>query len=99
MKKKISDEFTRVDIRKRKIIELRKIRQNNGKSIEEYIRRFKNILRIVTREHVLHETYQVDFYIEELKPVLGYNVRRRSLINMTNAVKYAREEEEAKDAT
>jgi hypothetical protein len=95
-KHRINRDFTRPDVRRRKMIKLRKIRQNN-ESVEDYTRRFRNILRIATRGQPLPNNYQVDFYIEGLEPTIGYNVRRQNPGNLNDAVNQARREEEAKN--
>jgi hypothetical protein len=96
-KHRIDREFTRPDVRRRKMIELGKIRQNNDESVKDYTRRFRNILRIATRGNALHDDYQVDFYIRGLEPTVGYNVRRQNPANLNDAVRQARREEEARN--
>jgi hypothetical protein len=96
-KHRINRDFTRPDVRRRKMTELRRIKQNN-ESVEDYTRRFRNILRIATRGQPLQQNeYQVDFYIEGLEPTIGYNVRRQNPANLNDAVNQARREEEAKN--
>jgi hypothetical protein len=95
-KHRINRDFTRPDVRRRKMIELRRIKQNN-ESVEDYTRRFRNILRIATRGQPLQNEYQVDFYIERLEPTIGYNVRRQNPANLNDAVNQVRREEKAKN--
>jgi hypothetical protein len=95
-KHRINRDFTRPEVKRRKMIELRRIKQNN-ESVEDYTRRFRNILRIATRGQLLQNEYQVDFYIEGLEPTIGYNVRRQNPANLNDAVNQARREEEARN--
>ncbi|GET55357.1 hypothetical protein GLOIN_2v1791382 [Rhizophagus irregularis DAOM 181602=DAOM 197198] len=78
------------------MIELTRIKQEKNESVEEYTRRFRSILRIATRGQVLHELYQVNYFIQGLEPMLGYQVRRSSPANLNDAVNMARREEEAR---
>jgi hypothetical protein len=86
----------RPDVRRRKMLKLGEIRQDNG-NVEDYTRRFRNTLRIATRGQPLPNDYQVDFYIRGLEPTIGYNVRRQNPANLNDAVIQARREEEAKN--
>ncbi|GBC25359.2 hypothetical protein RIR_jg41173.t1 [Rhizophagus irregularis DAOM 181602=DAOM 197198] len=79
------------------MLELRKTRQGVNESVEEYTRRFRQILRIATRGHALADEYQVDFYIEGLEPTIGYQVRRQNPGNLNGAIEIAVREEGAKD--
>ncbi|GBC30572.2 hypothetical protein GLOIN_2v1847961 [Rhizophagus irregularis DAOM 181602=DAOM 197198] len=49
LKNKLIDRFTRKDVKRRKMIELTRIKQEKNESVEEYNRRFKSIVRIATR--------------------------------------------------
>ncbi|CAB4473761.1 unnamed protein product [Rhizophagus irregularis] len=97
LKHRIKRRFTREDVRRKKMLELRKTRQEVNKSVEEYIRRFRQILRIATRGHALADEYQVDFYIEGLEPTIGYQVRRQNPGNLNGAIEIAVREEGVKD--
>ncbi|CAB5345814.1 unnamed protein product [Rhizophagus irregularis] len=95
LKHRIKQRFTREDVRKRKMLELRKITQGVNENVEAYTIRFRQILRIATRGHALDDELQVDNYIEGLTPELGYQVRRQNPANLNDAVNTARREEEA----
>ncbi|EXX55601.1 hypothetical protein RirG_223980 [Rhizophagus irregularis DAOM 197198w] len=95
LKHRVKQRFTREDVRKRKMLELKKITQGVNENVEAYTIRFRQILRIATRGHALDEELQVDNYIEGLTPVLGYQVRRQNPANLNDAVNTARREEEA----
>ncbi|CAB4480633.1 unnamed protein product [Rhizophagus irregularis] len=95
LKHRVKQRFTREDVRKRKMLELRKITQGVNENVEAYTIRFRQILRIATRGHALDEELQVDNYIEGLTPGLGYQVRRQNPANLNDAVNTARREEEA----
>ncbi|EXX67813.1 hypothetical protein RirG_110950 [Rhizophagus irregularis DAOM 197198w] len=97
LKHRIKRRFTREDVRRKKMLELRKTRQEVNESVEEYTRRFRQILRIATREHALAEECQVDHYIEGLEPTIGYQVRRQNPANLNGAIDIAVREEGAKD--
>ncbi|EXX53547.1 hypothetical protein RirG_242900 [Rhizophagus irregularis DAOM 197198w] len=97
LKNKLIDRFTREDVKRRKMIELTRIKQEKNESVEEYTRRFRSIIRIATRGQALHDTYQVNYYIQGLEPTLGYQVRRSSPTNLNDAINIARREEEAKN--
>ncbi|CAB4492631.1 unnamed protein product [Rhizophagus irregularis] len=97
LKHRIKRRFTREDVRRKKMLELRKTRQEVNESIEEYTRRFRQILKIATRGHALADEYQVDFYIEGLEPTIGYQVRRQNPANLNGAIEIAVREEGAKD--
>ncbi|CAB4486085.1 unnamed protein product [Rhizophagus irregularis] len=97
LKHRIKRRFTREDVRRKKMLELRKTRQEVDESVEEYTRRFRQILRIATRGHALADEYQVDFYIEGLEPTIGYQVRRQNPGNLNGAIEIAVREEGAKD--
>ncbi|EXX68218.1 hypothetical protein RirG_107080 [Rhizophagus irregularis DAOM 197198w] len=64
------------------MIELTRIKQEKNESVEEYTGRFRSILRIATRG---------------LEPTLGYQVRRSNPTDLSDAIKTARGEEEAKN--
>ncbi|GET67156.1 hypothetical protein PTSG_12973 [Rhizophagus irregularis DAOM 181602=DAOM 197198] len=95
LKHRVKQRFTREDVRKRKMLELRKITQGVNENVEAYTTRFRQILRIATRGHALDDELQVDNYIEGLTPILGYQVRRQNPANLNDAVNTARREEEA----
>ncbi|CAB4484818.1 unnamed protein product [Rhizophagus irregularis] len=95
LKHRIKRRFTREDVRRKKMLELRKTRQEVNESVDT--RRFRQILRIATRGHALAEEYQVDFYIEGLEPTIGYQVRRQNPANLNGAIDIAVREEGAKD--
>ncbi|GET65667.1 hypothetical protein PTSG_12973 [Rhizophagus irregularis DAOM 181602=DAOM 197198] len=95
LKHRVKQRFTREDVRKRKMLELRKITQGVNENVEAYTIRFRQILRIATRGHALDDELQVDNYIEGLTPTLGYQVRRQNPANLNDAVNTARREEEA----
>ncbi|EXX50362.1 hypothetical protein RirG_271580 [Rhizophagus irregularis DAOM 197198w] len=97
LKNKLIDRFTREDVKRRKMIELTRIKQEKNESVEEYTRRFRSILRIATRGQVLHEMYQVNYYIQGLEPTLGYQIRRSNPANLNDGINIARREEEAKN--
>ena len=96
LKHRIKRRFTREDVRRRKMLELKKIIQGKNESVEEYTRRFRQILRIATRGNVLADELQVDFYMEGLEPMLGYQVRRENPGNLQDAINRARREEDAR---
>ncbi|EXX68336.1 hypothetical protein GLOIN_2v1765994 [Rhizophagus irregularis DAOM 181602=DAOM 197198] len=96
LRSKLINRFTREDVKRRKMIELTRIKQEKNESIEEYTRRFRSILRIATRGQALHDMYQVNYYIQGLEPTLGYQVRRSSPTNLNDAINIARREEEAR---
>ncbi|CAB4418800.1 unnamed protein product [Rhizophagus irregularis] len=96
LKTKLINRFTREDVKRRKMIELTRIKQGTNESVEEYTRRFRSILRVATRGQALHDLYQVNYFIQGLEPMLGYQVRRSSPTNLNDAVNMARREEEAK---
>ncbi|GBC43016.2 hypothetical protein GLOIN_2v1847961 [Rhizophagus irregularis DAOM 181602=DAOM 197198] len=97
LKNKLINRFTREDVKRRKMMELTRIKQEKNESVEEYTRRFRSILRIATRGQALHDMYQVNYYIQGLEPTLGYQVRRSSPTNLNDAINTARREEEAKN--
>ncbi|GBC28000.1 ribonuclease H-like domain-containing protein [Rhizophagus irregularis DAOM 181602=DAOM 197198] len=97
LKRRLIDRFTRNDIQRRKMLELTRIRQGTNESVEEYIRRFRSILRVATRGHALDDLYQVNYFIQGLDAMLGYHVRRSNPTNLNDAVNEAKREEEAKD--
>ncbi|GBC30196.2 hypothetical protein GLOIN_2v1791176 [Rhizophagus irregularis DAOM 181602=DAOM 197198] len=97
LKNKLINRFTREDVKRRKMIELTRIKQEKNESVEEYTRRFRSILRIATRGQALHDMYQVNYYIQGLEPTLGYQVRRGNPTNLNDAINIARGEEEAKN--
>ncbi|GBC15314.2 hypothetical protein GLOIN_2v1791382 [Rhizophagus irregularis DAOM 181602=DAOM 197198] len=97
LKNKLIDRFTREDVKRRKMIELTRIKQEKNKSVEEYTRRFRSILRIATRGQALHDMYQVNYYIQRLEFTLGYHVRRSNPTDLNDAINIARREEEAKN--
>jgi hypothetical protein len=72
LKNKLINRFTREDVKRRKMTELTRIKQKTNESVEEYTRRFRSILRIVTRGQALHDLYQVNYFIQGLEPMLGY---------------------------
>ena len=72
------------------------IKQGTNESVEEYARRFRSILRIATRGQVLHDLYQVNYFIQGLESYLGYQVRRDNPANLNDAINVARRKEEAK---
>ena len=96
LKSKLINRFTREDVKRRKMIELTRIKQGANESVEEYTRRFRSILRIATRGQALHDTYQANYFIQGLEPMLGYHVRRGSPTNLNDAINIARREEEAR---
>src|ERR1700722_18774887 len=96
LKHRIKRRFTREDVRRRKMLELKKIQQGKNESVEEYTRRFRQILRIATRGNALADELQVDFYMEGLEPGLGYQVRRENPGNLQDAINRARREEDAR---
>ncbi|CAB4439831.1 unnamed protein product [Rhizophagus irregularis] len=63
LKSKLINRFTREDVKRRKMIELTRIKQEINESVEEYTRRFRSILRIATRGQALHDMYQVNYFI------------------------------------
>ncbi|EXX72465.1 hypothetical protein RirG_069110 [Rhizophagus irregularis DAOM 197198w] len=71
LKHRIKRRFTREDVRRRKMLELRKTKQGINESVEDYTRRFRQVLRVATRGHALADEYQVDFYIEGLEATVG----------------------------
>ena len=97
LKDRIRRRFTREDIRRRKMIELRKTKQGVNESVEDYTRRFRQILRVATRGQALADDYQVDFYIEGLEAAIGYQVRRQNPGNLNDTINLARREEEARN--
>ena len=76
--------------------ELANIKQGMNESIENYTARFRSILRIATRGQALHDTYQVNYYIQGLEPIAKYQVRMANPANLNEAVNAARRVEEAK---
>ncbi|RIA79572.1 hypothetical protein C1645_840385 [Glomus cerebriforme] len=68
-----------------------------NESIEGYTRRFRAVLRIATRGHALENLYQVNYFIQGLESVLGYQVRKTNPANLNNAIDEARKEEEARN--
>ncbi|EXX54197.1 hypothetical protein RirG_236830 [Rhizophagus irregularis DAOM 197198w] len=97
LKHRIKRRFTREDVRRRKMLELRKTKQGINESVEDYTRRFRQVLRIATRSHALADEYQVDFYIEGLEATVGYQVRKQNPGNLNDAINLARREEEARN--
>ncbi|CAB5303780.1 unnamed protein product [Rhizophagus irregularis] len=97
LKHRIRRRFTREDVRRRKMLELRKTTQGVNENIEDYTRRFRQVLRIATRGQALANEYQVDFYIEGLEATIGYQVRRQNPGNLNDAINLARREEEARN--
>ncbi|EXX53477.1 hypothetical protein RirG_243510 [Rhizophagus irregularis DAOM 197198w] len=97
LKHRIKRRFTREDVRRRKMLELRKTKQGINESVEDYTRRFRQVLRVATRGQALADEYQVDFYIEGLEATVGYQVRRQNPGNLNDAINMARREEEAKN--
>ena len=49
LKHRIKGRFTREDVRRRKMLELRKTKQGINENVEEYTRRFRQIVRMATR--------------------------------------------------
>src|SRR6185369_15529369 len=76
LKHRIKRRFTREDVRRKKMSELRQIRQGKNENVEDYTRRFRQLLRVATRGHALPDEHQVDLYIEGLEINLGYQVRK-----------------------
>ncbi|GBC11404.2 ribonuclease H-like domain-containing protein [Rhizophagus irregularis DAOM 181602=DAOM 197198] len=97
LKHRIKRRFTREDVRRRKMLELRKTKQGINENVDDYTRRFRQVLRVATRGHALAEKYQVDFYIEGLEATVGYQVRRQNPANLNDAINLARREEEARN--
>ncbi|CAB4416254.1 unnamed protein product [Rhizophagus irregularis] len=97
LKHRIKRRFTREDVRRRKMLELRKTKQEINENVEDYTRRFRQVLRIATRGHALADEYQVDFYIEGLEATIGYQVRRQNPGSLNDAINLARREEEARN--
>ncbi|CAB4492630.1 unnamed protein product [Rhizophagus irregularis] len=97
LKHRIKRRFTREDVRRRKMLELKQTRQGVNESVEEYTRRFRQLLRIATRGHALAEEHQVDYYIEGLELSIGYQVRRQNPANLNGAIDIAVREEGAKN--
>ncbi|GET51528.1 ribonuclease H-like domain-containing protein [Rhizophagus irregularis DAOM 181602=DAOM 197198] len=87
LKRGLIDRFTRNDVQRRKMLELTRIKQGTNESVEEYIRRFRSILRVATRGHALDDLYQVNYFIQGLDAMLGYHVRRRQEKNMEEILK------------
>ncbi|GBC30533.2 hypothetical protein GLOIN_2v1765994 [Rhizophagus irregularis DAOM 181602=DAOM 197198] len=97
LKHRIKRRFTREDVRRKKMQELRKIRQGKNENVEEYTGRFRQILRIATRGHALADDCQVDYYIDGLEPAIGYQIRRQNPGNLNGAIEMAEREESARD--
>ncbi|GBC25854.2 ribonuclease H-like domain-containing protein [Rhizophagus irregularis DAOM 181602=DAOM 197198] len=97
LKHRIKRRFTREDVRRRKMLELRKTKQGINENVDDYTRRFRQVLRLATRGHALADEYQVDFYIEGLEATVGYQVRRQNPANLNDAINLARREEEARN--
>ncbi|EXX65100.1 hypothetical protein RirG_136540 [Rhizophagus irregularis DAOM 197198w] len=97
LKHRIKRRFTREDVRRRKMLELRKTKQGINESVEDYTRRFRQVLRVATRGHALADEYQVDFYIEGLEATVGYQVRRQNPGNLNDAINIARRKEETRN--
>ncbi|CAB4478935.1 unnamed protein product [Rhizophagus irregularis] len=97
LKHRIKRRFTREDVRRRKMLELRKTKQGINESVDDYTGRFRRVLRVATRGHALADKYQVDFYIEGLEATVGYQVRRQNPGNLSDAINIARREEEARN--
>ena len=53
-------------------------------------------MRIATRGNALADELQIDFYMEGLEPMLGYQVRRENPGNLQDAINRARREEDAR---
>ncbi|GBC41200.2 ribonuclease H-like domain-containing protein [Rhizophagus irregularis DAOM 181602=DAOM 197198] len=79
------------------MLELRKTKQGINESVEDYTRRFRQVLRVATRGHALADEYQVDFYIEGLEATVGYQVRRQNPGNLNDAINIARRKEETRN--
>ncbi|EXX68297.1 hypothetical protein RirG_106500 [Rhizophagus irregularis DAOM 197198w] len=60
------------------MLELRKTKQGINESVEDYTRRFRQVLRVATRGHALADEYQVDFYIEGLEATVGREEEARN---------------------
>ena len=97
LKNRIVARFTREDVRRRKMLELKKIKQGINERVEEYTGRFRKLMRMATRGVNLAGELQVDFYIEGLEPTLAYNVRKQNPGNLNDAINQARREEEARN--
>ncbi|CAB4433861.1 unnamed protein product [Rhizophagus irregularis] len=95
LKHRIIRKFTREDVKRKKMVELAGMRQGINESVEEYTRRFRAVLRIATRGQVLHDVYQVNYFIQGLEPVLGYQVRRSNPATLDEAIDTAKREGEA----
>ncbi|CAB4419359.1 unnamed protein product [Rhizophagus irregularis] len=95
LRHRIVRKFTREDVKRKKMVELAGMRQGINESVEEYTRRFRAVLRIATRGQVLHDVYQVNYFIQGLEPVLGYQVRRSNPATLDDAIDTAKREGEA----
>ncbi|GES85361.1 ribonuclease H-like domain-containing protein [Rhizophagus clarus] len=79
------------------MLELRRMKQGINEGIEEYARRFRNLLRIATREYAWDDAIQVDSFIEGLEPITGYNVRLLNPGNLNEAIEHAKRIEGARN--
>ncbi|EXX56434.1 hypothetical protein RirG_216260 [Rhizophagus irregularis DAOM 197198w] len=66
LKNKLINRFTREDVKRRKMIELTRIKQEKNESVEEYTRRFRSILRIAIRGQALQDIQSTLFIVTHL---------------------------------
>ncbi|GES76231.1 enzymatic polyprotein, putative [Rhizophagus clarus] len=85
------------EVRRKKILELRRMKQGINEGIGEYARRFRNLLRIATRGHAWDDAIQVDSFIEGLEPTIRYNVRIQNPGNLNKAIEQAKRIEGARN--
>jgi hypothetical protein len=71
--------------------------QGINELLGDYISRFTEALRVVTRDHALDEIYKMDYFIEGLEASLGYCVRKANPANLAEAIRIAKREEEARN--
>ncbi|GES76172.1 ribonuclease H-like domain-containing protein [Rhizophagus clarus] len=97
LKHRIRQKFTNEEIRRKKMLELRRMKQGINEGIGEYVRRFRNLLKIATRGHAWDDAIQVDSFIEGLEPTIEYNVRMWNPGNLNEAIELAKRIEGAKN--
>ncbi|GBB96356.1 hypothetical protein RclHR1_27350001 [Rhizophagus clarus] len=97
LKHRIKQKFTSEEVRRKKMLELRRMKQGINERIGEYARRFRNLLRIATRGHAWDDAIQVDSFIEGLELTIRYNVKIQYPGNLNEAIELAKRIEGARN--
>src|SRR6266542_1311674 len=99
LKRKLIARFLNDTVRERKMEELERIRQLPGETIENYVRRFKKILRIATGVAAMADLYQVNLFIRGLNTELIRETKLGNPRNLADAITRAKLEENVDETT